>query len=971
MSMRKLISLMLACLLVMTSIVPLAGAEEALSTPSDIVAEEPEEAVDAEPTEVAPAVPEEDESDDDEEEEEEVVEFVIQGAVLVAYQGEDTHVVIPDSVKAIGTRAFYGNETIESVDLNRVMEVQAEAFAGCTSLSRVIFSQARLARIGSKAFAYCEELEPLVLRDNAQIADDAFLGCKQPGLEDEEEETGEEEEPVDEPQQTEPEEETEPEQPADVENPAEDAGNETDSGTDSDVQAPETEPVEPDAGEGDQEPTEVGGETGSEPAGDQPDADEAETGSENAPEGETSEGEEEEEEEESGITPDPEIEEAEGFGIVFEGSPSFARYQTSVFEITEQPEDAYSPLGGKVTFSVASNASGATYKWMVSKNGEVWYSTTLTGYNTRTLTVPVTVSRDGYSYRCVVTDTNGETAVSDAAMLHITQLSFSKQPQPVSVYVGSMASFTVQVIGDDLTYQWKYSKDNGTTWSTSPLSSATTDTLKVPATLNRNGYMYKCVVTSSGVSIHSEGAQLTVLEGTAPKISAQPKDTTAYVGTTVNMKVTASGDELTYLWKISSDGGKSWRSTSLTGYTTDTLVIPATITRDGFMYKCIITDKNGIVIESDAATLRVLDGITIEITQQPQDTEAALGCKATITVEAEGEGLTYLWKYSSNGGTSWYGTTLEGYKTNALTVPATASRNGYMYKCIITDALGCKVDSEPALFTVVEAKPLQIVKHPENAIAELGTKATFTVEASGDGLTYLWQCSSNGGASWYGSTAEGYKTNTLTIPVTESRNGYLYRCNVTDVTGAKLQSEPAKLIIASSMTELEITQHPQDAEVNVNEEATFTVAANGDDLTYVWQYSEDGVTWTDLDLANQSETLTLNATFDMNGLQYRCVVTDCYDSTVTTDAATLTVNNLLLVNEVEYMYTDSGLTVVSYRGSASSVTIPATVSGTAVTAIGESAFEGNKTLVSIDLPDCITVIGKRAFANCSSLSSMQ
>lgn len=961
MSMRKLISLMLVCLLAMTSIVPLAGAEEALSTPTDIVAETPEEAPDEEPTEVAPAIPETEENDDDEEEEEEVVEFVIEGAVLVAYQGEDTHVVIPDSVKAIGARAFYGNETIESVDLNRVMEVRAEAFAGCTSLSRVIFSQARLARIGSKAFAYCEELEPLVLRDNAQIADDAFLGCKLPGAEDEEEEI--EEEPIDEPQQTEPEEETEPEQPADVENPAEDAGDETDSGSDSDAQAPETEPVEPDADEGDQEQTEVGGETDSESAGDQPDAAETET----APEGEASES----EEEESEIAPDPEIEEAEGAGIVFEGSPSFAKYQTSVFEITEQPEDAYSPLGGKVTFSVASNASGATYKWMVSKNGEVWYSTTLTGYDTRMLTVPVTASRDGYSYRCVVTDTNGETAVSDAAMLHITQLSFSKQPQPVSVYAGSMASFTVQVIGDDLTYQWKYSKDHGTTWSNSPLTSATTDTLKVPATLNRNGYMYKCVVTSSGANIHSEGALLTVLEGTPPKISAQPKDTTTYVGTKVNMKVTASGEELTYLWKISSDGGKSWRSTTLTGYTTDTLVIPATITRDGFMYKCIITDKNGIVIESDAATLRVVDGVTIEITQQPQDTQAALGCKATITVEAEGEGLTYLWKYSSNGGTSWYGTTLEGYKTNALTVPATASRNGYMYKCIITDALGCKVDSEPALFTVVEAKPLEILKQPENAIAELGTKATFTVEVSGDGLTYLWQCSSNGGASWYGSTAEGYKTNTLTIPVTESRNGYLYRCNVTDVTGAKLQSDSAKLIIASNMTELEITQQPQDTEVNINEDATFNVTANGDDLTYVWQSSEDGLTWSDLDLENQGATLTLTATLDMDGLQYRCVVTDCYDSTVTTVAATLTVNNLLLVNEVEYAYTDSGLTVVSYRGSATSVTIPATVNGTAVTAIGESAFEGNKTLESIDLPDSITVIGRRAFANCSSLSSMQ
>ena len=60
-----------------------------------------------------------------------------------------------------------------------------------------------------------------------------------------------------------------------------------------------------------------------------------------------------------------------------------------------------------------------------------------------------------------------------------------------------------------------------------------------------------------------------------------------------------------------------------------------------------------------------------------------------------------------------------------------------------------------------------------------------------------------------------------------------------------------------------------------------------------------------------------------------------------------------------------------YAGTDSELVIPETVEGYTVTAIGESAFDGNQYLVSIDLPDTITIIGKRAFAGCTKLSRMK
>ena len=62
--------------------------------------------------------------------------------------------------------------------------------------------------------------------------------------------------------------------------------------------------------------------------------------------------------------------------------------------------------------------------------------------------------------------------------------------------------------------------------------------------------------------------------------------------------------------------------------------------------------------------------------------------------------------------------------------------------------------------------------------------------------------------------------------------------------------------------------------------------------------------------------------------------------------------------------------VWEYKGTAANVVIPETVQGKTVTEICEAAFENNKTLQSITLPGTIQYIRKRAFANCTSLSTM-
>ena len=85
-----------------------------------------------------------------------------------------------------------------------------------------------------------------------------------------------------------------------------------------------------------------------------------------------------------------------------------------------------------------------------------------------------------------------------------------------------------------------------------------------------------------------------------------------------------------------------------------------------------------------------------------------------------------------------------------------------------------------------------------------------------------------------------------------------------------------------------ITQ-PQDVEVKENETATFTVKVTGTEpLSYQWQQKTSGSDWTNIDSANAATYTTEKTTMDMNGTQYRCVVSNSAGS-VESNAATLTV----------------------------------------------------------------------------------
>ncbi len=97
--------------------------------------------------------------------------------------------------------------------------------------------------------------------------------------------------------------------------------------------------------------------------------------------------------------------------------------------------------------------------------------------------------------------------------------------------------------------------------------------------------------------------------------------------------------------------------------------------------------------------------------------------------------------------------------------------------------------SSAAVFTV----KTKITAQPASVEAASGTPASFTVKASGIGLSYQWQY--NNGSGWKTSNGTGAQTDTLTINAKATYNGWQYRCVVTGENGSNAISDAAALTV--------------------------------------------------------------------------------------------------------------------------------------------------------------------------------
>jgi hypothetical protein len=199
------------------------------------------------------------------------------------------------------------------------------------------------------------------------------------------------------------------------------------------------------------------------------------------------------------------------------------------------------------------------------------------------------------------------------------------------------------------------------------------------------------------------------------------------------------------------------------------------------------------------------------------------------------------------------------------------------YDVVVSGTCGPAITSAAAILTINQAP--SITTQPQTQSTFVGSSVTFSVLATGTGLSYQWR---KGGNNISGATSSSYSIN----PVSEGDAGN-YDVVITGTCPPSITSNMAVLTVNT----VSITTQSANQAVCVGANAIFTIGANGNNLTYQWQVSTGGGPFTNISGAT-STSLTLNAvTQSMNGNQYRVVVSGSLNS----NAATLTVNPLPLV----------------------------------------------------------------------------
>lgn len=175
--------------------------------------------------------------------------------------------------------------------------------------------------------------------------------------------------------------------------------------------------------------------------------------------------------------------------------------------------------------------------------------------------------------------------------------------------------------------------------------------------------------------------------------------------------------------------------------------------------------------------------------------------------------------------------------------------------------------------TTGESSP-SITTGPSNVTAVVGTSATFTIVATGNGLKYQWY---RGTTAITGATGTSYTIGSVTAADT----GATLHATAKNSKGTAT-SNNATLTVSTTAVAPAITTQPTNVTANVGSTAAFTVAASGTNLNYQWYRGSAALAGE----THASYTVSAVATGDAG--TYHVVIANTTGS-VTSDNATLTV----------------------------------------------------------------------------------
>jgi hypothetical protein len=564
------------------------------------------------------------------------------------------------------------------------------------------------------------------------------------------------------------------------------------------------------------------------------------------------------------------------------------------------------PIGGQkyVTqaFTITCTASGGngllTYQWQkngVDIPGQSGTSTAPLEPVSPTLTFTSLALTDDAVYQCMFgDDVHPPMALvgSGQATLRVrNRVSITTQPVGAHKVAGDSYQFTIVATGGytPLSYQWYRGAtptyNGGATYNLTNLTFADQGS-------------YRCVVTDStlGSSANSSTVSLTVLA-----ITTQPASDTVNVGAPASFSVTVTPGSgmgpYFYQWKYKGNniGGATnaaYSMASVQAGSPDGNPSPVNPAGNAGAYTCVVMDSSPVSLSSATAILTVTY-TPLSVSVQPVGADKYTGGSHTFTVQATGgAGAPYTYQWQKDG------VNIPNKTTNTLVLSLLALSDDGGYRCMI-GMVGVRpplplVPSDTATLRVRD--PLAVTTQPAGANKAVGGNHTFTVAVSG-GYTppsYQWYRGALGAAPGTG-TPVGSNSDTLSLTGLAAGDQGTYSCVITDANAQSVTSAGANLRVLAILTP------PASQTVDVHQQVTFTVAVvPGSGLgpyTYQWQYKGSnisGATNPNYNIGScqggSPDGLPAPVNPTGNAGDYVCVVGDSAPVSVTSAAATLTVN---------------------------------------------------------------------------------
>jgi len=367
--------------------------------------------------------------------------------------------------------------------------------------------------------------------------------------------------------------------------------------------------------------------------------------------------------------------------------------------ITKQPTDTTLCAGGRVEFSVGATGIALTYQWR--KDG-----IDVPGATDSILVLEGVTAEKSGSYVAIVTGGLCDATSSTAFLTVQKPPTITEQPTDVAVCLGQPGTLSIAVEGEGLLYQWR--RDGV------ELPGETEPTLEFALVQPTDTGSYDVVISGTcDPPITSASARLSLATSTSINVTTQPSDTVVCQGTTLVLRVRATGASLNYQWRHNG--------ADIPGARSSTFTLLTTALTDAGAYDVAIGSACGTPTTSQSAQVAVNAATTIS--EQPRDTSVHVGEAVTFTIVAAGTDISYQWTKN--------GETIPGATSHTLTIdPVTVADSG-TYTVIITGRCGSATSRHAILALLPPASTpvtgraesdvvgLVVVPHPATGITQL------------------------------------------------------------------------------------------------------------------------------------------------------------------------------------------------------------------------------------------------------------